>query len=351
MRQDIEELRDPKLSGAIKKHRPERPPRVANVEALIDGNRDPASRIDVRKSLIETSDRDPNGLERVLGISDLCSINFLARGLEAAKAVARIRVRRDDGFGEWYGTGFLVAPGLLLTNHHVLSSEDQAALSVAEFNFQHDLHGVEAPRRAYNLTPSRLFFTDSGLDCSFVEVAPRSFEGMPLMEFGHLPLIPASGKAIDGEWVSMIQHPGGQPKQIAIRDSQIVTLTDEDAVNINLEDFIHYTTDSEPGSSGAPVLNDQWQVVALHHRGVPDLNARGQRLARDGKSVWTKDKGEEQKGWIANEGVRITRHLSTAGQQAIRVAACSSGARPAAVRLCDGQANDVVGRGAARRGE
>jgi endonuclease G len=309
MRQDIEEIADRKLARAIKKRRPERPRRVAEVEdieALIDVRREEAPRIQVRKSLIETEDRDPNGLERVLGISDLCSINFLARGLEAAKAIARIRVRRADGSGEWYGTGFLVAPGLLLTNHHVLANEDQAALAVAEFNFQHDLHGVESPRRAYNLAPSRLFFTDSGLDCSLVEVAPRSFDGTPLTEFGYLPLMQASGKAIDGEWVSIIQHPGGQPKQIAIRDSQVVRLTSEDAVNIDVDSFIHYTTDSEPGSSGAPVLNDQWQVVALHHRGVPDFNEKGQRLARDGKTVWTKEMGEEQKGWIANEGVRVS---------------------------------------------
>jgi endonuclease G len=306
MRRDIEELRSPRLCQAIRKHRQERPQRVVDLEARIDEIRDPSRRIKVRRSLVETSDRDPNGLERILGISDLCSINFLARGLEAAKAVARIRVRRTDGFGEWYGTGFLVAPGLLLTNNHVLMTDVQAALAVAEFNFEHDLHGVEAPRRVFNLTPSRLFFTDAGLDCSFVEVAPRSFDGMPLAEFGHLPLIPASGKAIDGEWVSMIQHPGGQPKQIAIRDSQIVTLSSEDAVNIHLDQFIHYTADSEPGSSGAPVLNDQWQVVALHHRGVPDLDDRGRRLARDGKTPWTKEMGEEAKGWIANEGVRVS---------------------------------------------
>jgi endonuclease G len=306
MRQDIAEVPDPKIGVAIKRRRPDRPKPVADIEALIDATREPAARIAVRKALIEPEDRDPNGMERVLGVSNLCSINFLARGLEAAKAVARIRVRQADGSGEWFGTGFLVAPGLLLTNHHVLADEHQAALAVAEFNFQHDIHGVATPRQAYNLAPSRLFFSDGELDCSFVEVAPRSFDGMPLTEFDYLPLMSASGKAIDGEWVSMIQHPGGQPKQIAIRDSQIVTLTNEDALNIRLDSFIHYTTDSEPGSSGAPVLNDQWQVVALHHRGVPDFNEKGQRLARDGKTIWTRQMGEEQKGWVANEGVRVS---------------------------------------------
>lgn len=283
-------------------------------EALVGGTRDPSRRVIVRQSLIETEDRDPNGLERVLGISDLCSINFLARGLEAARSVARLRVREPGGLGEWYGTGFLVAPGLLLTNHHVLSSADRAALAIAEFNYEHDLHGVESQRRAYNLMPSRIFFADAGCDYALVAVAPRSFDGMPLAEFGHLPLIPGSGKALDGEWVSMIQHPGGQPKQIAIRDSQIAILAPEDAGNIDLDRFIHYTTDSEPGSSGSPVLNDQWQVVALHHRGVPDYNAAGQRLARDGVTVWTAEMGEANQGWIANEGVRISAihtHLQT----------------------------------------
>jgi endonuclease G, mitochondrial len=104
----------------------------------------------------------------------------------------------------------------------------------------------------------------------------------------------------------MIQHPGGQPKQIAIRESQIVELAPEDAVNVALDRFIHYSTDSEPGSSGAPVLNDQWQVIALHHRAVPDYDSEHRRLARDGKTVWHEEMGEDEKGWIANEGVRVS---------------------------------------------
>ena len=83
-----------------------------------------------------------NGIERVLGTSDLCSINFLERGLRAAASVARLRVRVADGSGEWFGTGFLVAPNLLMTNHHVLPSPAAASLAVAEFNYQHDLNGV-----------------------------------------------------------------------------------------------------------------------------------------------------------------------------------------------------------------
>lgn len=311
-RPDVEESNFPALAQALKGHR--RALAYGDHEAILDG-RDTSERIATRQKLMEPAERDPNGVERVLGVSNLCSINFLARGLQAAGSVARLRVRLKDGSGEWSGTGFLVAPNLLMTNSHVLPNAKAASLAIAEFNYQHDLNGVEAPKRIYNLMPSSLFFTNVGLDVSFVEVAPRAFDGTPLSEFGFLPLIARSGKGVDGEWVSMIQHPGGQPKQIAIRDSQILTLTKEDVEGIDLEKVIHYSTDSEPGSSGAPVFNDQWQVLALHHKAVPDYDTSHRRLARDGETIWTPEMGEQEKGWIANQGVRISAIYAMLSEQ------------------------------------
>jgi endonuclease G, mitochondrial len=311
-RPDVEEVRVPALAQALKGHREAL---AYGAEEVILDAQDKSDRIATRRKLIEPEERDPNGMERVLGASNLCSINFLARGLQAAASVARLRVRLKDGSGEWFGTGFLVCPNLLMTNHHVLPNAAAASLAIAEFNYQHDLNGVESSRRVYNLMPSSLFFTDAGLDVSFVEVAPRAFDGTPLSEFGFLPLIARSGKGLDGEWVSIIQHPGGQPKQIAIRDSQILALSPEDVEGIDLDKFIHYSTDSEPGSSGAPVFNDQWQVLALHHKAVPDYDTEHRRLARDGKTVWTPEMGEKEKGWIANEGVRISAIYAMLGER------------------------------------
>ncbi len=53
------------------------------------------------------------------------------------------------------------------------------------------------------------------------------------------------------------------------------------------------STDTEPGSSGAPVFNDQWQVVALHHKAVPAPLKKRPRSDSDPE-------------WLANEGVRIS---------------------------------------------
>ena len=117
MRSDIEEKPDPKLANTLKQHR------IAieskDHETTIDG-KDGPKRIATRRAILESKEQDPNGIERVLGTSDLCSINFLERGLRAAASVARLRVRLKDGSGEWFGTGFLVAPNLLMTNHHVV---------------------------------------------------------------------------------------------------------------------------------------------------------------------------------------------------------------------------------------
>ncbi|QXQ07289.1 DNA/RNA non-specific endonuclease [Sphingosinicellaceae bacterium] len=256
-------------------------------------------RIEIRKDFLENARSDPNGFERVIGASDLMSINYLDRGRRVAAAVCRIKVPSPGG--AWYGTGFLVGPRLLMTNHHVISNADDASQAEAEFGYEHDVDGVLQAPISFNLRPHEIFFTNAELDVTFVAVTPLSDQDVPLERYGRLPLIPLSGKAIGGEWVSIIQHPGSEPKQIAIRASKVITLDPEAATGIDLTRFIHYSTDTEPGSSGAPVLNDQWQVIALHHKAVPAPRKGGRAPA---KTVW-----------IANEGVRISAIFRLLEQQ------------------------------------
>ena len=249
-------------------------------------------RAPVRRALIETDRSDPHGFERIIGESDLVSINFLTRGVRASRAVCRVWVPGPGG-GGWSGTGFLIAPGLLMTNNHVLSAPAEASQAEADFGLEHDEDGVLSVPAQFNLAPHEIFFTDVDHDVTIVAVAPLSDKGEPLDRFGWLPLLPLSGKGLHGEWVTIIQHPGGDPKQIAVRANQIVELDPSKAQDINLDRFIHYTTDTEPGSSGAPVLNDQWQVVALHHKAVPKPRKRN---APPGAPV----------EWLANQGVRVS---------------------------------------------
>ena len=235
-------------------------------------------------------------LERIMGKSDLMSVRYMELAVRTARTVGRIHVRGPDGRHLGYGTGFLVSPRLVLTNNHVLDSASTAGTSRIEFDFQEGVDGKLLSSIVLNLDPAAFFATDKALDFALVALKGDLAK---VGQFGWNGLSAAEGKVIAGEYVSIIQHPSGERKQIAIRENQIVDV---------LESFLHYRTDTSPGSSGSPVFNDQWEVVALHHSGVPKKDAEGRILTKDGK-VWTKSMGETQIAWLANEGVRISRIL------------------------------------------
>ncbi len=248
-------------------------------------------------------------LERLIGKSDLIGVNYLELGIAVSRTVGRIHARTATGRTRGYGTGFMVSPRLLLTNNHVLGSAREASNSWVEFNFQDDTEGRLVTSVIFDLEPESFFLTDVRLDYSLVAVGESSRDGTgsSLQLFGWNRLIEEQGKAIVGEHVNIVQHPNGEPKQLALRENQIV---DE------LENFLHYETDTAPGSSGSPVFNDQWEVIALHHSGVPKRDGRGRLLTRD-DTLWTPDMGEQRIAWVANEGARISRIVRHLKQQSL----------------------------------
>jgi endonuclease G, mitochondrial len=243
-------------------------------------------------------------LERIIGKSDLIGVHYLDLGMIVSRSVGRIQVRTSTGQLQGYGTGFMVSPRLLLTNNHVLGSAGEASNSWVEFNYQDDTEGRLLSPVIFDLEPETFFLTDGHLDYSLVAVSDNAHDG-GILQFGWNRLIEEQGKAIVGEYVNVVQHPNGEPKQLALRENQIV---DE------LEDFLHYQTDTAPGSSGSPVFNDQWEVVALHHSGVPRKDEQDRILTREG-IPWTRDMGEHRIDWVANEGARISRIVRHVKQQ------------------------------------
>ena len=237
-----------------------------------------------------------SALERIMGKNDLMSVRYLELARTAARTIGRVHVRGPDGTILGYGTGFLVSPRLLLTNNHVLTDATSAGYSRVEFDFQEGLDGRLLTSIFINFDPTAFFTTDKGLDFSLVALKGDTSK---IARYGWNGLSAAEGKIIVGEYVTIIQHPSGERKQIALRENQVVDV---------LDNFLHYQTDTSPGSSGSPVFNDQWEIVALHHSGVPKKDSAGRILARDGR-VYTSDMGENQIDWIANEGVRISQIL------------------------------------------
>lgn len=241
------------------------------------------------------------GQERLTGVSnDLLSIEFFEEGLIAAQSVGKLTVG-----GISFGTGFLVGNGMLMTNHHVLPTPEEASLSQLDMDLETNRVGAAKPVETYELNPERLFITDKDFDFTIVAVQNTSQNGRSISNFGFLPLIAGEGKILIGRPVNLIQHPNGGTKSVVVHDSRFMYLENDGAV----DRYCWYSSDTEPGSSGSPVFNNRWEVVALHHRAVPAVNAKGKLLDRDGRviSSATADKYPERVSWVANEGIRISR--------------------------------------------
>jgi V8-like Glu-specific endopeptidase len=88
--------------------------------------------------------------------------------------------------------------------------------------------------------------------------------------------------------VNIIQHPMGGPKMVSIEPRLVVFAG---------EGRLQYLTDTQPGSSGSPVFDLEWNLVGLHHSGgwIPEPGG-------DGSTTW-----------FRNEGILIDRILATLG--------------------------------------
>lgn len=175
-------------------------------------------------------------------------ISFLEKGLIAARAV--VCVKRHKGVG----TGFVIRDNLLITNNHVLPDATVAEAAKIRFNYQKTVEGADETIVEHELDPASFFATSpskGGDDWTVVRVKGDT------AVWGFLELADVAVKVKD--YVNIIQHPYGLPKQIALYHN-IVAFADDNRVQ--------YLTDTDRGSSGSPVFDSNWNVVALHHRGV-----------------------------------------------------------------------------------
>lgn len=185
-------------------------------------------------------------LEKILGDkSTLVPISYLELGLVRAKSV--VRIKRADGSS---GTGFMTAGAILITNNHVLPDAASAATSVAQFNYQRTVAGLDAPLEEFGLDPDAFFRTSKDDDWSAVRIKGDA------SKWGELELKPVAVKV--GDHVNIIQHPGGAQKQISFV-ANVVAFVGAGRVQ--------YLTDTLPGSSGSPVFDTDWNLIALHHSG------------------------------------------------------------------------------------
>ncbi len=241
---------------------------------------------------------DFNPLERIIGKKDLIPATYLYQGAAVARSVGRVVIRSTSGRILGYGTGFMVSPRLLITNNHVLHDRSSARQSTIQFDHWEDPNGRRGQVEEYRLQSDVFYQTDRTLDFALVAVEPTNRSGAQVARRGWSPLIAESGKSLIGELVTIIQHPGGEPQQVAVPKDEITTV---------IGDFLHYKADTERGSSGSGVFNKDWELAALHHAGVTDKDEQGRILLVDGMPWNGSSSTVGRIKWVANEGVRISR--------------------------------------------
>lgn len=280
---------------------------------------------------------DMNYLERIIAEPNFLPVHFLEEGAVVQRAVARVNT------GSGWGTGFMVSPSLFMTNNHVIPNKSFARDVEMQFNYQMDRTGSPQTVDVYSPDPDNVFYTNVALDFTLVKLNPRcrfipnyrttpefqegTWESgleytpnplgpepplplrppVPRMPFdlpfdlprgrrwpwrvcthagqvwGHLQLNDAvsyagpSGER-PGQHVNVIQHPRGRRKEVSLQRNNITNI---------YANRVHYTSDTEPGSSGSPVFNNQWDLIAIHH-------AAGEWDAAN-------------RAWVSNEGMRIDK--------------------------------------------
>jgi V8-like Glu-specific endopeptidase len=144
----------------------------------------------------------------------------------------------------------MIAPDLLMTNNHVITSQEEAQKAEYTFNYQLDKNGKECSCITVNALLDGKFYTNSELDYTVVKL-----NNVP--DFANYLKLQNKQVRID-ERVGIIQHPGGNLKKISIQNNFVAYADTQD---------VQYTTSTLPGSSGSPVFNHDFQVVAIHHSG------------------------------------------------------------------------------------
>lgn len=220
--------------------------------------------------------QDVSGLEQVINTEDnFLDVDLLAGAIYCAQAVCRLETLDH----RILGTGFLIGPDLLLSNQHVLESKADLSRTIAHFGCKKDSNGVEQPGQIVKLQTDCYYASHpEKLDYALVRLQEQPLKHMALNgegdDWSYLEmllkgkhrgyLIVAAGHIFRAQdRVNIIQHPGGQPMKVVLTQNYVITDTNAQSTRVQ------YIADTMNGSSGSPVFNQNWEVVALHHSGKP----------------------------------------------------------------------------------
>jgi len=236
--------------------------------------------------------------EIVVGADERLPIMFFEKALKAQKSVARLLVPRifdGEPIGSppesVVGTGWMIGPNMLLTNYHVIAARYSGEESPSKYDLQ-----IQAEKAitwfGYNNWDSahtdycctHIIQTNQNLDYALLHLDMMPIYGdVPLSDWGILSTNRTQFPYEKGKRLNIIQHPRGEEKRLAIRSNYYIGSSSLP----NRPARIQYLTDTEPGASGSPVCDDDWNVVALHHAAirVPESQYKGDAVKYNNEGI------------------------------------------------------------------
>jgi hypothetical protein len=238
----------------------------------------------------EQADPTKEQLEDILGSQGPQTYEWWKTGLERVRSVASIRQR----LGSRIATGFLVRAAslglqppeelLVVTCFHVVNGDGIVSgirPADAEVVFE-----ATDPNKAYSVAAILWSSPVTGHDVSVLRLQE------PVMGINPMPLANTLPIVQHGARVYIIGHPGGRGLAFSFQDNELLDHEGPPGGNPQIKGVsrVHYRATTEPGSGGSPVLNAEWEVIAIHHMslkaGMPRLNGKdGTYGAREGISI------------------------------------------------------------------
>lgn len=194
--------------------------------------------------------------ESICGTSDLQHVNEYdgSRGQPVEfiskyeQAVGALAYGAPDATSSKYCTGTLISENLFLTASHCVDSTITSEFAV--FNYQKQRGSEELAEQEHVKVLEVVEQTLGGLDYAILRL-----EGQPGLKYGFTKI--RATQVEDGNVLTIIQHPSGRAKMLDVGHK----LTEADS-------YMRYgDLDTEPGSSGSGVLDQEGFVVGVHTNG------------------------------------------------------------------------------------
>ena len=198
-------------------------------------------------------------------------------------AVCRVEPQPATESIDGYGTGYLVAPDVVMTNYHVAegfwNDKTKASRVVLRFDFEKAVTGASVsdgtafklaatwrgpagPSVAQETRPWQVLSTPiSVLDFALLRLdRPAGYDLIEGGQRGFLKLTARSFNPTDP--ILILQHPNAAPLKLSFGAVEV----------LDPPNRVLYRVNTDGGSSGSPCLTHDLKVTAIHHFGATENN-------------------------------------------------------------------------------